>query len=296
MTDPISTFLPVSFFIGNGDSHFFISMYEDLLSKDPTVEELAVLYIQFGDKPTYYINGVEVPHNLVNQLYPNEVVKREFRTTDTASGNPNGEIWYVVTDRALNRIKIPKESTYNYTSNYASSGGRLAPTTGTSRMAPGESNLDEFLKEQERERIKSGLKPMPVVRRVQTPDGGYIETIVEDVNKNEEVAAPSYKDGTSSSSTPPGTRVLSRTVNNTNVGTVEDPVAKALREQRSQPVFRQNNVINIEGQKPAVNNNPLHQPSVTPEEEKTEIKVPESTPRRSVRRIKAKEQSQYQGE
>ncbi len=87
---------------------------DSLLKQDPSLAELTAMYLKFGDKPTYYINTVEVPYTLVNQLYPSEIVKREMRATNTASGNPNGEVWLLVTDKALNRIKLPTSITNNY--------------------------------------------------------------------------------------------------------------------------------------------------------------------------------------
>jgi hypothetical protein len=268
---------------------------DELLSKDPTVEELTTLYLEYGDKPTYYINGVEVHHNLVNQLYPNEVIKREIRTTDTASGNPNGEIWYMVSEKALNRIKIPIEQTYNYMSN-------TAVASSSSPSGAKEKSLSNYLLEKEREKIKSSLKAEPVVRRETTVDGKHIDRVVSEPAKNEKSNTNAIKEESSSDAIP-GTRVRSRTINNENVGTnPNDPVMKALQNRRSQPVFRQNNSLDTDSQilpSPIVRSGSStavskveNRKAPEPEIEKSND-MPESTPKRSVRRIKERQRSEY---
>lgn len=79
--------------------------YDSIMSQDHSVEDLMALYARFGNKPTYYINGVEVEEEMVNLLEMRDIIKRTFKTTDTASGNPNGEIWLDVSDRGVNRIR-----------------------------------------------------------------------------------------------------------------------------------------------------------------------------------------------
>lgn len=51
---------------------------------------------EFGYHPTYYINGKEVEKVEVDRLRKKEIITKEVRTRNTASGNPNGEIWYEV--------------------------------------------------------------------------------------------------------------------------------------------------------------------------------------------------------
>lgn len=46
--------------------------------------------------PIYYINGIEVSKSEVDKLRKRDIVSREIRTRNTASGNPAGEIWIEV--------------------------------------------------------------------------------------------------------------------------------------------------------------------------------------------------------
>lgn len=61
-----------------------------------SVNDLVNLYEKYGDKPTYYINGVIVDESVVNQLRQSDILSRQFKTNNTASNNPNGEIWVEV--------------------------------------------------------------------------------------------------------------------------------------------------------------------------------------------------------
>lgn len=51
---------------------------------------------EFGNEPTYFINGKEVDKIEVNRLRKKEIINKEVRTRNTVSGNPNGEVWYEV--------------------------------------------------------------------------------------------------------------------------------------------------------------------------------------------------------
>lgn len=53
-------------------------------------------YDEWGDEPTYYINGTEVEQSDVNLLKKKDIIRKEFKIRNTVSGNPNGEIWYEV--------------------------------------------------------------------------------------------------------------------------------------------------------------------------------------------------------
>lgn len=52
----------------------------------------------WGDEPTYYINGTEVDRSDVDVLRKKDIIRKEFKIRNTASGNPNGEVWYEVRD------------------------------------------------------------------------------------------------------------------------------------------------------------------------------------------------------
>jgi len=53
-------------------------------------------YSDFGDEPTYYINGRIANKEEIDLLKKKDIVNRQIRTRNTQSGNPNGEIWYEV--------------------------------------------------------------------------------------------------------------------------------------------------------------------------------------------------------
>ena len=50
----------------------------------------------FGNEPTYYINGVKVEKTEVLKLRKRNILSRTMKLKDTASRNPNGEIWIEV--------------------------------------------------------------------------------------------------------------------------------------------------------------------------------------------------------
>jgi len=256
---------------------------DDIIRKDRSVQELAALYAMFGDKPTYYINGVEVPQSVVNQLYPTEVIERDMRVADTASGNPNGEIWLSVTEKALNRIKLPISMAYN-------SSPEVTVYTGANK------NLSSYIKEVEkieREKSRATLKSLPVVKRETTADGKQIDRVVpindkstQNQDKEQQTDESAY-----------GTRIISRTVNNQKADTKEEtqPVTSTA-PRTSTPVIRriydQSEKTNTDKKSETERDSDTHQtsPSKIDNEEQKEDK----TPKKSVRRIKERHQNQNQ--
>lgn len=83
--------------------------WDSIIANDPPMEELIELYKLFDGKPSYFINGIMVKSETINKLRPNEILSRNSRTIDTATGNPNGEIWYEVTPQALQRLAIKED-------------------------------------------------------------------------------------------------------------------------------------------------------------------------------------------
>lgn len=81
---------------------------EMLQNKEATTEDFAALYERFGNKPTYYVNEIEVTQELLNKVRESDVLKREYRVKNTQSGNPNGEVWYTITDKAAKRINLER--------------------------------------------------------------------------------------------------------------------------------------------------------------------------------------------
>lgn len=71
-----------------------------------SVAEMARKYEEFGNKPTYFINGTNVEPEMINQLMSGDIVERNLKVQDTSSGNPNGEVWFIITDKAAQRLGL----------------------------------------------------------------------------------------------------------------------------------------------------------------------------------------------
>lgn len=90
------------------------SIQQEMLKK--SADELAQEYVKYGNKPLYFINGTRVQSEVVDRISPNDVVKRDFIIQNTASGNPNGEVWITVTEKAINKLNLwaTEKSSDNY--------------------------------------------------------------------------------------------------------------------------------------------------------------------------------------
>ncbi|MBK5720451.1 hypothetical protein JGH11_06165 [Dysgonomonas sp. Marseille-P4677] len=222
-----------------------------LKQKDPSVQELTSIYVGFEGKPTYYINGVEVSHSLVNQLYPQEVIKREMRVSNTVSGNPYGEVWIQVAEKTLNRIKIPVYLTSDYIHESTASATVVDPTIIKKRPEPA---------------------PLPVVRREITADGKKIDVLV---------TQPEMKDQKDENTTNNRTKVLTRTINDQKVETNGNPVPTSTptynNVRSSQPVVRR--------AQPTLNKDTYNSKQQISNTEK------DSAPKKSVRKIKERQQN-----
>ncbi|MFV0418154.1 MAG: hypothetical protein ACK5KT_05440 [Dysgonomonas sp.] len=245
---------------------------DEIARKDYSVQELAALYAMFGDKPTYYINGIEVPATIANQLYPSEILEKTMRVADTASGNPNGEIWYKVAEKALKRIKLPVNMAYD-------SGSNATVYTEAGK------DLSTYIKEVEkieRERSKANLKSQPVIKRERTPDGKQIDKVVlqpdkssDDNEGNQTIDKVTY-----------GTRVISRTVNNQRTDTNEENQAVSPTSRTPIPVVRKS--YNEENSQPTTSTKKQQEVrKIEPE-----VKEEKEVPKKSVKRIKERHQSQ----
>ncbi|MDU1889960.1 MAG: hypothetical protein E6767_04660 [Dysgonomonas sp.] len=260
------------------------NMADSLLYSRKPVEELALDYARFGNQPTYYINGVEVPYDVTTLLRPGEVIERSMKVADTASGNPNGEVWYLVTEKALHRVKIPVNMTEDFMQD------RVNPLTKSPSREEQAKQLATYLEEKEKEKTKANLKAQPVVRRTVTADGKTIDKVVTEapkINKPEVKTKKPEKEQEELSTTPSGTRVLKRTVNSTNTGSegyiAPMPVStSSMSEKRSEPVVRQQTQYN----------NVEEANTKQIEEKKQEDPASKSTPKKSVRRIKKRHKSQ----
>ena len=71
-----------------------------------SVAEIAYMKEKFGDKPSFFINGVSVDAGTASRVPRNAVLSREFKTSNTSTGNPNGEVWMVINSRAFDRLNL----------------------------------------------------------------------------------------------------------------------------------------------------------------------------------------------
>lgn len=81
-----------------------------LEKKRMSEQELISKILMYGDKPSYFVNGMEVNPEIANMLLPGDVISRDLKTN---TPNPNGEIWLVLTEKAMYRLKLPTEGVYN---------------------------------------------------------------------------------------------------------------------------------------------------------------------------------------
>lgn len=93
--------------------------WDKLITKENvSVEELVELRAKYGNRPTYYVNGIEVGQDLMNKIRTSEIMTQEFRIADIDNGNPNGEKWYEVSSKVAERIGLatyvkPEENIVN---------------------------------------------------------------------------------------------------------------------------------------------------------------------------------------
>lgn len=88
--------------------------WSNLIDKEETtVNDLVGLYAKFGNKPTYYVNGIEVDQPMLDRINPKDVISTEVKVTGTRSGNPNGEIWYQVETKTAEKIRLASYKVHN---------------------------------------------------------------------------------------------------------------------------------------------------------------------------------------
>lgn len=134
------------------------NMWDSIMAKEPTVKELTEFYELFGNKPSYFINGVLVEEQVVNKLRPSEILSRNLRTIDTATGNPNGEIWYEVGEQTLRRLKFQEVDASEIEIL------RIAPSTGDGIKEEVAEPLPEKQKQEpakEKEKVIEKKEPLP---------------------------------------------------------------------------------------------------------------------------------------
>lgn len=79
--------------------------------------ELAYIKEKFGHMPSFFVNGVPVESDVALRIPRNAVLSREVKVTNTTTGNPNGEIWMLVTAKAFDRLDLGVSYAENDNSN-----------------------------------------------------------------------------------------------------------------------------------------------------------------------------------
>jgi len=79
-----------------------------LEQKKLSERELALNYLKYGNKPSYYVNGVQVNPEIASLLLPGDVLEQDRRAI---SPNPNGEVWLILTDKAIQRLGLSRVNT-----------------------------------------------------------------------------------------------------------------------------------------------------------------------------------------
>lgn len=109
------------------------------INRDATVEELTYLKEKFGGKPSYFVNGIQVTPELAASVSHKDLLSRDLKVTNTTTGNPNGEIWYVVNTKTFARLGL--EDYEMPANNYATT--RARPTSPSNSFGGQKSILDE---------------------------------------------------------------------------------------------------------------------------------------------------------
>lgn len=169
-------------------------MARDLANRDATIDELLFLKEKYGDKPSYFVNGVQVDASTAALLSDKDILTRSLKVANTATGNPNGEVWYVVNTKVFEKLGLQ-----DYTMpevNYASSGNNsnareqsvfdMEVKTRESSITPNEykqlsSNQQQTLSAQQRE-VEELRRQIEEVKRQRASIS----------NKSYEPAAPVY--------------------------------------------------------------------------------------------------------
>jgi hypothetical protein len=73
-------------------------------------KELISKYLTYGDKPSYFVNNMPVNPEIADLLLPGDVISRDLKTN---TPNPNGEIWLILTEKAMLRLKLPTGDMYD---------------------------------------------------------------------------------------------------------------------------------------------------------------------------------------
>lgn len=179
-----------------------------------SADELAENLLKYGHQPTYYINGVEVDSNMVNQILSQDILERNVKAENTASGNPNGEIWFKIKDKAAYNLGLPLYS------------GRI-PTDEEFR----EVDYRDMSRNKQNENLRQRVEQQPTVvkedysnRQFKKANPVRTENAAakEQTQQKPPVKVEAKKDSTAQQPARPRTRVRARTVNNQKVEVIEE--------------------------------------------------------------------------
>lgn len=166
---------------------------EDNLS----VEDMVESYRKFGDKPTFYINGVEVSETLTNQLRPIDILSRQFKVTNTLSKNPNGEIWFEVPiPIAQKLLNVETESKNDNVEKQITS----KPETGVKSEARTESKSETRPKSKDKDDKKSTKPKEDLNKKEDLPVKPRAKTKAEILQEAEELLRGAPSSGTGENS------------------------------------------------------------------------------------------------
>lgn len=170
--------------------------------------QLADQYIKYGNKPTYYINGVEVVPETLNQIMSGDIVGRDIKTN---SVNPNGEVWLTLTDRGAQRLKLilddPDRADVPSSGRYESKEGQEEKNIKIERVNEKNSNSDF-----RRRSVRTSSKREPVDRANRNE-----EARKSAANRQEKVERSEIQQKQDSTQTP-RTRVRARTIQKVGEG------------------------------------------------------------------------------
>ncbi|GAB6008559.1 hypothetical protein [Dysgonomonas reticulitermitis] len=147
-----------------------------LEQKRMSENELISKYLTYGDKPSYFVNGTPVNPEIANFLLPGDVISRDLKTN---TPNPNGEIWLVLTEKAVNRLKLPAGDMYD--SDYNTPAYNLKNTDNSKKDQNKAKPSQPVIKNNSQE-----IPPQPKVDTAPAQSQGERRTIVRSRSINNE--------------------------------------------------------------------------------------------------------------
>lgn len=76
------------------------------IHRDASIQELTYLKEKFGERPSYFINGIQVDPKTAASISDKDILTRSLKISNTTTGNPNGEVWYVVNSKVFGRLGL----------------------------------------------------------------------------------------------------------------------------------------------------------------------------------------------